>query len=74
MSILNKWVSEGRCDCDTHNDSYFMIEINSDMLSIDVIQVTDALEDLHAEFTNIISRLEKSLQLVVLQRHVENSI
>jgi len=73
MSILNKWVSEGRCDCDTHNDSYFMIEINSDMLSIDVIQdITDALEDLHAEFTNI--RLEKSLQLVVLQRHVENSI
>ena len=72
LTIRNKYVSEGRCACETHNDTYFMIEVDSDLLEISLIHdIEDALEALQVKFIDIIARHERRhtfLQLVVIQQ------
>src|SRR5215467_1245015 len=43
----NKWVSSG---CDEHDDSYFMVEVEGDIIDVDVIhEIEEALEVLHTK-------------------------
>ena len=50
IELKEKWVSEGRCQCQTHQDTYFMIEVDSDILDASVIHdIEEALEELHVK-------------------------
>jgi hypothetical protein len=72
----NKWVSSGRCGCDGHDDSYFTVEVEGDIIDVDVIhEIEEALEVLHAKSVYIISRHERNhdfLELVAIQKFSTN--
>ena len=60
LTIRNKYVSEGRCGCQTHDDTYFMIEVDSEMMSISIIRdIEEALEGLYVKLVDILARHRK---------------
>ena len=65
-------MSSGRCGCDEHDGSYFMVEVEGDIIDVDVIhEIEEALEVLHAKSVYIISRHETNhdfLELVAIQK------
>jgi hypothetical protein len=40
------WVSAGKCCCLKHDDTYFMVEVESDQIPMDVIhEIEEAFEE-----------------------------
>jgi hypothetical protein len=72
FTIRNKWVSAGKCECKTHDDTYFMVEVESDIIPIGMIHdIEETLEEYHVKLVDILARHENRqtfLQLVVLQQ------
>jgi hypothetical protein len=70
--IINKYVSIGRCKCQSHQDTYFMINVDSDEITIDVLKdIEDILEGLEVKLIGVIARHERRrdyLELVIIQK------
>jgi hypothetical protein len=44
--LRNKWVSSGRCSCGTHQDTFFNVEVDTDILEMTVVDdIKEALEE-----------------------------
>jgi hypothetical protein len=69
-----KWISQCECGCKTHNDTYFNVEVEHDIIDVDVLyDIEDALEELNVKFVYVLSRHNRCrdyLQLVVIQKYI----
>jgi hypothetical protein len=78
LDVENKWISAGECQCKTHNDTYFMMEVESDMISIDVIHdIEEALEEYHVKLVEILAKHQRRrnyLELIIIQEHIHGEI
>ena len=69
--MTGKWISSGKCGCGTHQDTYFMVEVEAP-IEMDIIhEIEDALEDRDVELTYVMASGHKdSIQLAIIQKYV----
>jgi DNA repair exonuclease SbcCD nuclease subunit len=67
LTIRNKKISSGLCRCHNHNNTYFIIELQTNMVEPDTInKVEDALKANNCKLIRIVARQEKDQTFIVL--------
>jgi hypothetical protein len=72
--MTGKWISSGKCECGTHQDTYFMVEVEGP-IEMDIIhEIEEALEDRDVELAYIMASGHKdSIQLAIIQKYMKKS-
>jgi hypothetical protein len=69
--MTSRWISSGKCGCGSHQDTYFMVEVEGP-IEMDIIhEIEDALEDRDVELAYVMASGHKdSIQLAIIQKHM----
>ena len=69
--MTGKWISSGKCGCGTHQDMYFMVEVEAP-IEMDIIhEIEEALEDRSVELAYVMASGHKDcIQLAIIQKHM----
>lgn len=72
-TMKDKWISSGKCGCQKHLDTYFVIELKEDTLSLDTIhEIEESLgSDVKPAYVVACKhRRNVFIQLAVIQKHI----
>jgi hypothetical protein len=78
INLRNKWVSSGLCGCGSHQDTFYMMELDSKYLGVESVhEIEDALKEYCSDvkLVDILAQHERQknfLQLVLQQQHQQS--